>query len=163
MLNVGGPELLIILLVALVFLGPQRLPDLARQMGQAVSSLRSLASGFQAELEAASRPDPDTSMKLDGPTSTSEAIARTQEPGAAGTRDPYRAQAGEAVGDGEPSKADKLAEAARQVKHDGDVKPVSAGGPQDLRPGTSPDSHPSPRPDASSTPDPDTIEPGERE
>lgn len=155
MLNVGGPELLIILLVALVFLGPQRLPDLARQMGQAVSSLRSLASGFQAELEAASKPDPDSSMKLDGPTSTSEAIAKTQKPGAAGTEDPYQAEASDA----EPSKADKLAKAAREVKHDGDVKPVSAGGPQDLRSGTSPDS--SPAPAAQTGLDP--IEPGERE
>ena len=31
MLNVGGGELLIILLVALIFLGPSRLPDVARQ------------------------------------------------------------------------------------------------------------------------------------
>nr|MCH9803045.1 twin-arginine translocase TatA/TatE family subunit [bacterium] len=33
MLNIGGAELLIILLVALIFLGPQRLPEAARQLG----------------------------------------------------------------------------------------------------------------------------------
>lgn len=57
MLNIGGPELLVILLVALVFLGPTRLPDAARQAGQMVTSLRSLARGFQTELEAAAKPD----------------------------------------------------------------------------------------------------------
>lgn len=57
MFNIGGGELLIILLVALIFLGPTRLPEVARQFGQTVSSLRSLAQGFQNELEAAARPD----------------------------------------------------------------------------------------------------------
>lgn len=60
MLNIGGGELLIILLMALIFLGPGRLPEVARQVGQTMSSLRGLARGFQAELEAAARPDPLT-------------------------------------------------------------------------------------------------------
>ena len=32
--NVGGPEVLVILLLALIVLGPQRLPDAARQLGK---------------------------------------------------------------------------------------------------------------------------------
>ncbi|MFT4597261.1 MAG: Tat protein translocase TatB subunit, partial [Paracrocinitomix sp.] len=79
MLNVGGAELLILLLVALIFLGPQRLPEVARQLGQAISSLRSLAAGFQAEIEAATKPDHAASMKLDGPTAQADAIAATQQ------------------------------------------------------------------------------------
>lgn len=57
MLNIGGLELLVILLVALVFLGPERLPEVARQMGQTVNTLRGLARSFQTELESAARPD----------------------------------------------------------------------------------------------------------
>ncbi len=57
MLNIGGWELGVILLVALVVLGPTRLPEVARQVGQTVSQLRSIAKGFQTELEAAARPD----------------------------------------------------------------------------------------------------------
>ena len=53
MLNVGTPELLLILLVALLVLGPTKLPDAARQVGRAVSELRRLSSGFQAELRDA--------------------------------------------------------------------------------------------------------------
>ncbi len=125
MLNVGGGELLIILLVALVFLGPQRLPEVARQLGQAASSLRSLASGFQAEIEAASRPDTDSSMRLKGPTSQREAIAKTQNEQVAGSH----------PSPGTPQNADAaaVAKAAREVNHDAAEKPVSSGGPKDLR------------------------------
>lgn len=53
MLNVGPPELLVILVVALVVLGPERLPGAARQVGRAVGELRRLSSGFQQELREA--------------------------------------------------------------------------------------------------------------
>ena len=72
MLNIGGGELLIILLVALIFLGPSRLPDVARQVGQTVGTLRGLARGFQAELEAAARPDALTGPGASTGTNTAE-------------------------------------------------------------------------------------------
>lgn len=53
MLNVGPPELLLILLIALLVLGPNKLPDAARQVGRAMAELRRLSSGFQAELRDA--------------------------------------------------------------------------------------------------------------
>ena len=126
MLNVGGAELLIILLVALIFLGPQRLPEVARQLGQALGSLRSLASGFQAELEAATKLDPDSSMTLSGPTDQAEAIASTQtDPFAGSQKDPFA--------DAKTDPSD-VASAARSVTYDDDVEAeVSSGGPTDLR------------------------------
>jgi Tat protein translocase TatB subunit len=51
--NVGTPELLVILVVALVVLGPTKLPDAARQAGKLMGELRRLSSGFQAELRDA--------------------------------------------------------------------------------------------------------------
>ena len=45
-----------ILLVALIILGPQRLPEAARQVGRAMSELRRLSSGFQAEMRDAMEP-----------------------------------------------------------------------------------------------------------
>jgi Tat protein translocase TatB subunit len=53
MLNVGTPELLVILVVALVVLGPNKLPGAARQIGRAVAEVRRMSSGFQAELRDA--------------------------------------------------------------------------------------------------------------
>ena len=53
MLNLGGGEVLVILLLALIVLGPQRLPDAARQVGKVMGELRRVSNGFQAELKGA--------------------------------------------------------------------------------------------------------------
>ena len=60
MFNVGGPEVLIILVVALVVLGPQKLPEAARQVGKAMSEFRRMSTGFQAELRDALNEPIDT-------------------------------------------------------------------------------------------------------
>jgi Tat protein translocase TatB subunit len=51
--NVGTPELLLILLVALVVLGPTKLPEAARQVGRAMAEFRRISTGFQAEMRDA--------------------------------------------------------------------------------------------------------------
>ena len=53
MFNIGGGELIVIMLIALIVLGPQRLPDAARQVGKALSDLRRLSTGFQNEVRTA--------------------------------------------------------------------------------------------------------------
>ena len=53
--NIGGGELLVILLLALIVLGPQRLPDAARQIGKVMGEVRRMSSGFQQEMKAALR------------------------------------------------------------------------------------------------------------
>ncbi|MCU1352810.1 MAG: tatB [Acidimicrobiales bacterium] len=53
MFNVGGPEVLVILLVALVVLGPQQLPKAVRSFGTMMAELRKISGGFQAELQNA--------------------------------------------------------------------------------------------------------------
>ena len=53
MFNVGGGELLVIMVLALIVLGPQRLPDAARQVGKVMGDLRRLSSGFQNEMKTA--------------------------------------------------------------------------------------------------------------
>jgi len=53
MFNVGGGELLVIALVALLVLGPQRLPEAARTVGKVVGEVRRLSSGFQREVRDA--------------------------------------------------------------------------------------------------------------
>jgi sec-independent protein translocase protein TatB len=53
MFNIGGGEFVVIALIALIVLGPQRLPEAARQVGKAMGDLRRLSSGFQHELKGA--------------------------------------------------------------------------------------------------------------
>jgi Tat protein translocase TatB subunit len=60
MFNIGGPELFVILLVALIVLGPNKLPEAARQVGRAMHELRRISNGFQAELRSALEEPLDT-------------------------------------------------------------------------------------------------------
>ena len=55
MLNLGTGELLVVFLVALIVLGPSRLPEAARQAGRALAELRRLSTGFQQEMRDAMR------------------------------------------------------------------------------------------------------------
>lgn len=53
MFNIGGGELLVIFLVALIVLGPTKLPDAARQVGKVMGEFRRLSAGFQTEMRQA--------------------------------------------------------------------------------------------------------------
>lgn len=39
-MSIGMPEVLVILLVALLFFGPKKLPELARAMGQSIKEFK---------------------------------------------------------------------------------------------------------------------------
>lgn len=51
MFDISGPELLTILMVALIVFGPKRLPDLARRVGGWASELRRAATELRTGLE----------------------------------------------------------------------------------------------------------------
>jgi sec-independent protein translocase protein TatB len=51
--NVGAPEVLVIMLVALVVLGPNKMPEAARQAGKWLAEFRKVSQGFQREMRAA--------------------------------------------------------------------------------------------------------------
>jgi sec-independent protein translocase protein TatB len=53
MFNVGGGELLVIALIALIVLGPDRLPEAARTIGKVMGDIRRLSTGFQDEVRHA--------------------------------------------------------------------------------------------------------------
>ena len=53
MFNVGGQEFLVILLLALLVLGPERLPGAIRTVGRIMGELRRISGGFQTELRDA--------------------------------------------------------------------------------------------------------------
>jgi sec-independent protein translocase protein TatB len=51
--NLQGSELIIILLLALVVLGPEKLPEAMRKLGQFYAELKKMSSGFQQEFRNA--------------------------------------------------------------------------------------------------------------
>ncbi len=66
--NLGGGEILVIALIALLVLGPDRLPGAGRQIGKALSEFRRMSSGVQDDLRQA--------MDVDG---VRETVAQMRE------------------------------------------------------------------------------------
>ena len=66
--NIGLPEVLVVLVIALIVFGPKRLPELGRSVGKGIREFRSSVSGDDdddeddspskpAQIEGAEKPD----------------------------------------------------------------------------------------------------------
>jgi len=64
--NLGFPEIMIILVVALLVFGPKKLPDLGRSLGNGIREFRKGTQGLKAEL--------DGSMNIGGTLKTEEIL-----------------------------------------------------------------------------------------
>jgi sec-independent protein translocase protein TatB len=77
--NISATELLVIAVVALLVLGPDKLPDAMRKLGRATRELKRITSGFEAELRDA------LSDPVEATPSTPSSPATTEVPEAAAT------------------------------------------------------------------------------
>jgi sec-independent protein translocase protein TatB len=107
MFNVGGGEVLVILIAALIVLGPDKLPNAARQVGKYLAEFRKISQGFQDELKSAMDitavpdPEPVAYPPAEPPTSepaeqAAEAPEAPGEPAAAPTSEPAAPTSGPA-------------------------------------------------------------------
>lgn len=53
MFNLSGSEVLFILVIGLVILGPEKLPEMLRRVGRLYGELRRMSQGVQADLKSA--------------------------------------------------------------------------------------------------------------
>ena len=49
--SIGAPELLVVIVLALIIFGPRRLPEIGRTVGKSMQEFRRAASQFRGELE----------------------------------------------------------------------------------------------------------------
>ncbi len=58
LLNLGGPDLLVILIIVLLLFGAKKLPELARGLGQAVKEFSKAKDEFEREVTRPPEPAP---------------------------------------------------------------------------------------------------------
>lgn len=77
--NLGGGEILVIMLFILFFFGSKKIPDLARGMGRASREFKDAMSGVQREIEGSMKTPPVIEEKKENPTEEPKIEAKTPE------------------------------------------------------------------------------------
>lgn len=77
MFGIGFPELLLILVIGLIVLGPEKLPQIARALGKGLYEIRRATEEVRAEIEKAAVAEegsgkPEVSKPETSPTRTAE-------------------------------------------------------------------------------------------
>jgi TatA/E family protein of Tat protein translocase len=83
MFGIGAPELLIILVVALLVMGPRRLPEIARSLGKGMAEFRRASNEFTRTLTASIEeppPAPPTPAATPTATATAKPPAEGEKP-----------------------------------------------------------------------------------
>ena len=68
-MNIGGSEIVLIAILALILFGPKRLPEIGRQVGRAIAEVRKVSREFEREVKDAIEP-------LEREVRDAEAVAR---------------------------------------------------------------------------------------
>ncbi len=77
MFGIGTGEILLLLVIALIVLGPERMPQVARDVGKAMNDLRRTSEELQQELLNADRPAPPPAP-AEGASKAIEATVRSE-------------------------------------------------------------------------------------
>ncbi len=74
MFGIGFPELVVIIIVALIVLGPAKLPELARSLGKVVRDFRHMADDMKQVIEndEPEQQDSQKNVKEDGEQSSTK-------------------------------------------------------------------------------------------
>jgi len=89
--NLGGPDLIVILLIILVLFGAKKLPELARGMGSAIKEFQKAKDDFSSELQSSGKTDVAKGQSdVQRPAATVPRIESTPSSGEASREDQAR-------------------------------------------------------------------------
>lgn len=139
MFNIGGGELIAILIIALIVLGPDKLPDAVRRAGRLYGELRRMSSGFQAELrdvlDEPMREVRETTDLVKGTFTTGlydhDLEAQAAEASRNGTVEPVPTPAGQDPAAQDPATQDSAAHDSAAHDSAGDTPDGHAGATQE--------------------------------
>lgn len=100
MFGIGGQELILILVVALLVFGPKRLPDLARSLGKGMAEFRRASNDLRQNLQEAEQLAKSEDATPDSPGPPAEARKTEATPPSSGD------SPGEPAAKAEPKSAD---------------------------------------------------------
>ncbi len=61
--NIGGPELILIMFVIVIFFGAKRIPELARGLGKGIREFKDASAGIRKEIEDGASPSKEDEKK----------------------------------------------------------------------------------------------------
>jgi sec-independent protein translocase protein TatB len=134
--NFSGSEIVFLLLIALVVLGPEKLPEAIRRFGKTYAEIKKMSTGFQTELKSAldepmreMRETADAFKKaatLEFDAGTAEATPPAEVPAATGSAPPL-ASATPATDTAPEALTEPEPEPAVTVQVDAPAEPVARG------------------------------------
>ena len=125
--NLGGLEVVVIMMVALIVLGPKKLPEAARQVGRALTELKRISSGFQREMrEAIQDPIVEAEARAEGARVTTRTSPSTSADAAPSDSAPAKR---DSASDNTGTATTSEGEAAREAEPAGDGPDTQASTP----------------------------------
>ncbi|MEC9073397.1 MAG: twin-arginine translocase TatA/TatE family subunit [Myxococcota bacterium] len=138
MFGLGPLEMVIILAAALVFIGPGKLPEVARSLGKGMREMRRAVAGFEGEIQKATSPVEDRETRTPPQHETESEPDPDSHAGLFPPDDPRSAQedapakddTGEAAEEEEPGPPDRVPQVqARPVRPADDTSDEDASAP----------------------------------
>ena len=152
MFNVTGGELIIILAVALVVLGPERIPEVARSAGRMINKIKTMTEGFSSGVsdvmdDPAMKPFKELTELAANPRQKLAEYALEAEAEERAKKEAARQAADEPVAT-ELAEAESESEAVPEHLSEPEIEP-------ETEPKTEPETEPEPEPEPE--PDPEAV------
>ena len=126
--NIGAPEIIVVLVLALLIFGPNRLPQLGRQIGRALREFRQATSDLKSDFDLALNEDDEPRQPAAAGTPAALEAGSTGDAPSNGTANAQTDLAGFAATLPAPVAAGAAEGAADSDAAEGDAEPDAAEG-----------------------------------